>query len=146
MQDETQTNHTLDDSPTTFPLNRTFYADFSHDNEMISIYSALGLFVQPHELNPTQLDEGRTWKVSKLVPFSARMITEKLACDGSESGGREEGEYVRVLVNDAVQPLAFCGTQEHGLCELANFVESQAYARNNGEGEWALCFEKAKEA
>lgn len=138
VQDETQTNHTLDDCPITFPLNRTFYADFSHDNQMISIYSALGLFVQPHDLDTTQLDKKRTWRDSKLVPFSGRMITEKLACQGDE--------YVRVLVNDAVQPLAFCNASGDGLCTLADFVKSQHYARNNGEGDWALCFAGEKEA
>ncbi|KAF8549949.1 acid phosphatase [Imleria badia] len=132
VQDETQTNHTLDNSPITFPLNRTFYADFSHDDEMISIYSALGLFVQPQDLDPTQPATGRTWVVSKMVPFSGRMITEKLTCQGDR-------EYVRVLVNDAIQPLAFCGANGDGLCTLADFVESQQYARNNGEGDWALC-------
>lgn len=138
VQDETQTNHTLDDSPITFPLDRTFYADFTHDDEMISIYGALGLFVQPDDLDPTQPDEGRTWVASKMVPFSGRMITEKLSCNGTETGN--PGEYVRVFVNDAIQPLAFCGARGDGLCTLANFVESQSYARNNGEGDWALYF------
>lgn len=109
---------------------------------MISIYSALGLFLQPHDLDPTQPDEGRTWKDSLLVPFSGRMITEKLACSGSG----KQGEYVRVLVNDAVQPLAFCGASRDGVCALADFVESQSYARNNGEGDWALCLAEETEA
>jgi hypothetical protein len=136
VQDETQTNHTLDSSPVTFPLGRTFYADFSHDNQMISIYSALGLFVQPHQLNPMDPNAMRTWLDSKLVPFSARMITEKLYCAGS----RPAGEYVRVLVNDAVQPLPFCGANGDGVCTLENFVESQQYARTSGAGDWELCF------
>ena len=131
VQDETQTNHTLDDSPITFPLNRTFYADFTHDDEMISIYSAIGLFEQPENLDPTQPNPTRTWVISMMVSFSARMITERMTCDGEE--------YVRILVNDAVQPLAFCGADENGLCTLTNFVASQQYARENGEGDWALC-------
>ncbi|KIJ69718.1 hypothetical protein HYDPIDRAFT_78145 [Hydnomerulius pinastri MD-312] len=135
VQDETQTNHTLDSDPATFPMNMTFYADFSHDNQMISIYSALGLFVQPHPLDPTEPDTERTWTVNKMVPFSGRLITEKLECtiDG------ESGEYVRILVNDALQYLGFCGDTGNGLCTLDNFVESQEYARLNGEGDWALC-------
>ncbi|KIJ13338.1 hypothetical protein PAXINDRAFT_170613 [Paxillus involutus ATCC 200175] len=136
VQDETQTNHTLDSSPLTFPLDKTFYADFTHDNQMISIYSALGLFVQPHDLDTKQLVTERTWFDSKMVPFSARMITEKLEC----KAGGSSGEYVRILVNDALQPLEFCGATENGLCTLDNFVESQSYARNNGEGDWARCF------
>ncbi|KAH7923636.1 acid phosphatase [Leucogyrophana mollusca] len=135
VQDETQTNHTLDSSPTTFPMNLTFYADFSHDNQMISIYSALGLFAQPHNLDPTQPDTERTWQVYKMVPFSGRLITEKLSC----TADGETGEYVRILVNDAVQPMDFCGDTGNGLCTLDNFVESQQYARLNGEGDWALC-------
>ena len=144
VQDETQTNHTLDESPITFPLDRTFYADFSHDNQMISIYSSLGLFVQPHDLDPARPEKRRTWKDSRMVPFSGRMITEKLVCHGRGIGNR--AEYVRVLVNDAIQPLAFCGVRGDGLCALVNFVESQHYARDNGEGDWALCFAGEKEA
>ncbi|KAG0695990.1 histidine phosphatase superfamily [Suillus ampliporus] len=101
VHDNTQTNHTLDSSPVTFPQDKAFYADFSHDNQMISIYSALGLFVQPHPLDPTHPNPMRTWVDSKLVPFSARMITEKLEC----TIGGERDEYVRILVNDALQPL-----------------------------------------
>ncbi|KAG1743648.1 histidine phosphatase superfamily [Suillus paluster] len=135
VQDNTQTNHTLDSSPVTFPLDRTFYADFSHDNEMISIYSALGLFVQPHHLDPTHPNPMRTWVESKLVPFSGRMTTEKLEC----TINGERGEYVRILVNDALQPLPFCAGTGDGLCTLDNFVESQQYARSNGAGDWELC-------
>ncbi|KAK0443979.1 histidine phosphatase superfamily [Desarmillaria tabescens] len=131
VQDSTQTNHTLDSNSETFPLNRTFYADFSHDNQMIAIYSAMGLFPQSANLDPTKPDPSRTWLASRLVSFSANMVTEKLECSGEE--------YVRVLVNDAVQPLAFCGSGD-GLCSLDAFVESQSYARNNGDGDWEKCF------
>ncbi|KAH7923635.1 acid phosphatase [Leucogyrophana mollusca] len=135
VQDETQTNHTLDSSPVTFPLNRTFYADFTHDNEMISIYSAIGLFLQPHALDPSQPNTERTWVDYKLVPFSGRMVTEKLEC----TVAGETGDYVRILVNDAVQPMEFCGDTGSGVCALGDFVQSQQYARLNGEGDWALC-------
>ncbi|KIJ69717.1 hypothetical protein HYDPIDRAFT_77157 [Hydnomerulius pinastri MD-312] len=135
VQDTTQTNHTLDSSPITFPLGRTFYADFTHDNEMISIFSAMGLFRQAQPLDPTEPDPDRTWVDYKMVPFSGRMITEKLLCLGS---GRT-GEYVRVLVNDAVQPLDFCVGSQDGVCTLDAFVESQAYSRLDGEGDWQLC-------
>lgn len=50
--------------------------------------------------------------------------------------------YVRVLMNDAVQDLEFCkGVDEDGLCPLEAFVESQRYARENGQGDWERCFE-----
>ncbi len=132
VQDSTQTNRTLDSSPETFPLNRTFYADFSHDNQMIAIYAAMGLFPQNAAPNPTGPNSRRTWRVGHMVPFSAQMITEKVQCG--------QKEYVRVLVGDAVQPLKFCGAGPNGMCELDKFVASQAYSRNNGDGDFEKCF------
>ena len=144
VQDNTQTNRTLNASPITFPLSRTVYADFSHDNEMVAIYAAMGLFKQPVPLDPTKPDPGRTWITSQLVPFSGRMVTERLSCHirGSRPTAQiETRAYVRILVNDALQPLEFCEANEDGMCELDAFVESQGYARNDGEGDFEKCYE-----
>ena len=132
MHDSTQTNRTLDSNAATFPLNRAFYADFSHDNEMIAIYSAIGLFRPPQPLNPQAPDPRRTWIASELVPFSARLVIERLECGGEV--------FVRMLVNDALQELRFCGADGAGLCRLSAFVESQAFATTNGDGEFEKCF------
>lgn len=48
--DHTSTNATLDGAEATFPLARKLYADFSHDNDMSSIYAAMGLY------NATEVD------------------------------------------------------------------------------------------
>ncbi|KAG2361626.1 histidine phosphatase superfamily [Suillus spraguei] len=135
VEDRTQTNSTLDSSPITFPLNRTVYADFSHDNQMVAIYGALGLLPQTHPPDPTKADPRRTWVVSHIVPFSGRMITEKLQCF---KAGRLR-DFIRILINDAIQPLEFCGAGD-GLCGLEEFVESQIYARDNGAGDFEKCF------
>ena len=145
VQDNTQTNRTLDSSPITFPLNHTVYADFSHDNQMIAIYSALGLFKQPVPLDPTTPDPGRTWITRHLTPFSGRMVTERLSCyipkhRNARMVEADSNVYVRILVDDALQPLKFCGANEDGLCKLDAFVESQGYARNNGEGDFEKCY------
>ncbi|PPQ70094.1 hypothetical protein CVT24_003866 [Panaeolus cyanescens] len=142
VQDATQTNRTLDSSPITFPLDRTIYADFSHDNQMIAIYTAMGLFKQSVPLDPTNpsTTPGRDWITSHLTPFSARMVTERLSCKAKGKRRAKAQPFVRVLVNDAVQPLEFCGGDAHGLCQLDAFVESQSYARNNGEGDFEKCF------
>jgi hypothetical protein len=136
VRDHTQTNHTLDSSPTTFPLDRSIYIDFSHDNTMIAIYTALGLFQQPKHLDPGQPDPNRTWLVSKMVPFSGRMAVEKVQC----RSGRTTEDFVRILVNDAVQPLLEFCQGKHGLCELGDFVKSQGYARSDGDGDFEKCF------
>ncbi|KAG1897714.1 acid phosphatase [Suillus fuscotomentosus] len=135
VEDHTQTNSTLDSSPITFPLDRTVYADFSHDDEMVAIYSALGLFPQTYPPSPTEASPQSTWVVSRLVPFSGRMITEKMQC--FEAGIPRD--FIRILINDEIQPLAFCGVGD-GLCGLEAFVDSQIYARRNGAGDFEKCF------
>ena len=144
VRDNTQTNRTMDSSPETFPLNRTFYADFSHDSEMIAVYSALGLFQQyvlpGHMLDPKNPSPLRTWIVSKMTAFSARMVVERLECEGVPGLPLAKGTFVRILINDAIQPLEFCGGFG-GLCELGAFVESQWYARHDGDGDFEKCFD-----
>ena len=141
VRDHTQTNRTLDASPKTFPLDRVLYADFSHDNEMVAIYSALGLFRQHllpgQKLDPVEPSPLRTWFLSSMVPFSARMVVERLECTGALP--LPFGTFVRVLVNDVVQPLEFCGGIA-GLCELHAFVASQRYARHDGDGDFEKCY------
>ncbi|KAL5487484.1 hypothetical protein ACEPAI_5592 [Sanghuangporus weigelae] len=132
VRDNTQTNRTLDSDPLTFPLGRAMYADFSHDNQMIAIYSAIGLFRQKADLDPMQPDSRRTWVVSRLVPFSGRLVTERLDCN--------DEAFVRMFVDDALQDLTFCGADEDGLCTLDAFVASQGYATNDGAGDFERCF------
>lgn len=137
VSDKTTTNSTLDSSSTTFPLGRAFYADFSHDDAMVAIFAALGLRKPKNDLDPEKADPARTYIASQMVPFSARMVVERLTCDAAS--GRAQGTYVRLLLNDALEPLEFCGSG-NGLCELSAFVKSQSYARANGNGDWDDCF------
>ncbi|KAH9919703.1 histidine phosphatase superfamily [Fomitopsis serialis] len=139
VSDSTSTNRTLDAAPATFPLNRTVYADFSHDNLMVPVFAALGLF-PTDPLDPAS-GAGGVWNVSRMVPFAGRMVVERLTCGEGDASDDEEGRYVRVLVNEAVQPLAFCGARGDGVCGLDAFVESQAFARSGGNGTWGACFE-----
>jgi len=67
-----------------------------------------------------------------MTPFAGRMVTEKLKC--------AEGDFVRIFVDDALQPLGFCGAGPSGMCRLEAFVVSQRYARNNGEGDFQKRF------
>lgn len=130
--DSTSTNRTLDADPTTFPLDRALYADFSHDNQMVPILAALGVLRQARALDPARPDARRTWVASQMVPFAGRVVVEKLRC------GREDA--VRVLVNEkAVQLPAPCPVTRDGLCELSAFVDSQSFARGGAPDAWARC-------
>ena len=131
--DDLQTNKTLLSSPKTFPLDRAMYVDFSHDNVIVTVFAAMGLFNQSSEpLNPTEPTKHGTWVISKMVPFSGHMAVERLSCsahrhsclfeisthdvvelDDDESRillGRETrvAEDVRISVDNVSQPLEIC--------------------------------------
>ncbi|KAF6838128.1 phytase [Colletotrichum musicola] len=134
VEDRTSTNSTLDADPTSFPLDKVLYADFSHDNDMMSIYGALGLYNETAPLsktNRTSAQDAKGFTASWTVPFAARMYVEKMKC-GSDD------EMVRILVNDRVVPLNGCGADNLGRCKLDAFVNSQKFAR--GGGLWDQCF------
>nr|OQO20260.1 hypothetical protein B0A51_13704 [Rachicladosporium sp. CCFEE 5018] len=135
--DHTSTNSTLDSNPSTFPLGRKLYADFSHDNDMTAIFSALGLYntsTTPMLPNTTvvEAEQAGGYSAAWTVPFAARAYFEKLQCRG------EREEYVRVIVNDRVQALEQCDGDRYGRCKLSKFVDSLGFARSGGN--WAQCF------
>ncbi|KAI0087758.1 histidine phosphatase superfamily [Irpex rosettiformis] len=160
VHDKTQHNHSL-----SFPLDRTIYADFTHENSQVAVFAAMGLFDVSEAPDPKKMrrmPEVREWVASRMVPFSGRMVVEKLECVGKSfaeysdrigdavHGGlptsqlKEKGEYVRIFVNDALQPLEFCGAKKkgrrRGMCTLDRFLESQAYARRNGDEDFTKCY------
>ncbi|KAH0848109.1 3-phytase A [Fonsecaea pedrosoi] len=135
VQDHTSTNHTLDDDPATFPLGRKLYADFSHDNDMTAIFSALGLYNNTLPLPNTTVVEASAaggYSAAWTVPFAARAYIEKMQCQG------HSGELIRVIVNDRVQPLSSCGGDALGRCSLSRFVSSLGFAKTGGQ--WEQCF------
>lgn len=135
VDDETSTNHTLDDNPATFALGSKLYADFSHDNDMTAIFSAIGLFDDTKPLSNTTLTEAPQaggYSATWTVPFSARAYFEKMKCAGSKE------EFVRVIINDRVLPLTQCEGDRLGRCTLSKFVDSLSFAMSGGR--WDQCF------
>lgn len=137
VQDDTCTNHTLDSSNDTFPLDARLYADFSHDNDMEAIFAALGLYNATSPLPMKSIQDAADsdgFSASWTVPFAARMYVEKMVCEEKE----EDDEYVRVIVNNRAMPLHTCGADDLGRCTLPDFVQSLSFARNGGF--WDKCF------
>lgn len=135
--DHTTVNHTLDDHRATFPISggKVLYADFSHDNDMTSMFFAMGLYNTTAPLSNTTVQsvaQTHGYSAAYTVPFAARAYFEKMSCTGTP------GELVRVLVNDRVIPLPFCGGDELGRCTLENFVNSLTFAQQGGH--WDQCF------
>ncbi|KAL8764287.1 MAG: hypothetical protein Q9194_007111 [Teloschistes cf. exilis] len=141
--DHTSVNHTLDDdnSEQTFPLESKLYVDVSHDNDMTSIFSALGLFNNTAPLSNTSIQSTDTtngYSAASTVPFAARAYFEKMGC--AVAGATKKEEFVRILVNGRVMPLKTCGGDALGRCPLDSFVQSLSFARAGGK--WDLCFPK----
>lgn len=135
VRDYTTVNHTLDDNPATFPLGRRLYADFSHDNDMTSIFAAIGLYNDTTLLPNTTITEAQQahgYSAAWTVPFAARAYIEKMQCHGNSE------ELVRVIVNDRVLPLKQCGGDGLGRCTLGKFVGSLGFAKKGGN--WDQCF------
>ncbi|KAK5113673.1 hypothetical protein LTR62_003300 [Meristemomyces frigidus] len=135
VHDDSSTNHTLDDKSTTFPLDRQLYADFSHDNDMTAIFSALGLYDNNQRLPNNTVVEAQQfdgYSAAYTVPFAARAYFEKMRCWGQSE------ELVRVVVNDRVLPLTQCGGDALGRCTLSAYIESLGFVESNGL--WDQCF------
>ncbi|KAL4948862.1 3-phytase A [Aspergillus filifer] len=135
VRDNTNTNRTLDSNPATFPLDRKLYADFSHDNNMISIFFAMGLYNGTAPLSQTEVEtveEMDGYSAAWAVPFGARAYFELLSCDGQTE------PLVRALVNDRVVPLKGCDVDELGRCGLSDWVAGLSFARSGGS--WKSCY------
>ncbi|KAG8819579.1 hypothetical protein FRC17_010393 [Serendipita sp. 399] len=116
------------------------------------------------EMDPDHPDPNRQWVASRLVPFAARLVIEKLECYvpdttatfveqpaywGHSATGMNTTEAVRVLLNDAVVHIPGCAASEKqlgsGVCALDVFLETQSYARSGGAGEWEGCQKESHE-
>ncbi|KAK4178174.1 putative 3-phytase A precursor [Triangularia setosa] len=139
VEDHTTTNSTLDENPETFPLDRKLYADFSHDNDMMGILGALGVYNDVEPLSNTtrqEPEEAGGFSAAWTVAFGARVYVEKMVCS---AGAKEKGEeLVRILINGRVVKPYDCEADDLGRCKLDNFVEGLEFARKGGK--WGECW------
>lgn len=102
---------------------------------MTAIFAAIGLYNTTALLPNDTLVEPRDaggYSAAWTAPFASRAYFEKLRCDGHGE------EFVRIIVNDRVQPLEQCGGDKLGRCGLGAFVESLGFAREGGL--WDRCY------
>lgn len=127
----TTENSTLDSNPTYFPLNQTIYVDFSHDDILLSVLTALNYTqVIGEYLDPANPDPNRTFVLSHITPFAARLVFEIIECD------HKPGRFVRTKLNEAVIPYSTAQGCPHAasLCpldEFVNFQRTHAYKHAN---------------
>lgn len=111
----------LDDS--SFPLHQPFYADFTHDSVIVNVLSALQFSFTKIELPAHKIRVPRQFIVSRLTPFAARLYVEVLDC----GEGGNQGEYIRLKLNDRVLPLGelkYCEDSDSGLCTRKAFMKT----------------------
>lgn len=121
------------------------YVSFTHRELPPTVLVAMGLFNNSEfggseaTINDTmpldRINHRRAWKSSHVLPFLTNIAVERLNCTGSF--GYEDGDYYRVLVNDAPQELPDCGDGPGTACSRQGFATylSDRVARFSGYSE-----------
>lgn len=105
------------------------YVSFTHRELPPTVLVAMGLFNNSEfggsesNINDTmpldRINYRRAWKSSHVLPFLSNIAIEKLNCTGSY--GYEDGDYYRVLVNNAPQPVPDCADGPGTSCSRQGF-------------------------
>ena len=160
----TSVNTSITNNSADFPLHQPFYADFSHDDIIISALTALSLdyLRDPPSLTAVPPAANRSFILSHLTPFGARLVTEVIGCDCNDP--KEESRYrtqyspsqygydsktathkfIRMRLNEGILPLSSirggaCAGRGDGLCAMSKFIESQKNSTGLAEYQYA-CF------
>lgn len=103
---------------------------FTHRELPPMVLVAMGLFNNSEfsgaaNINDTmpldRINYRRDWKASNVLPFLSNIAIERLNCTGSY--GYDDGEYYRVLVNSAPQPLPDCHDGPGTTCSRDGFED-----------------------
>jgi hypothetical protein len=161
-------NYTIDDNPTDFPLGQPFYADFSHDDIIVSVLTAMSIdyFKDPPSLTQYPPNPNRHFILSHLTPFGGRLITETIGCSSADpvpvkdyrvqysptqygySPSNATHKFVRMRLNNGILPLntirgGACGNSTtgriDGMCDMGSFLKSQENAYELSNYDYA-CF------
>lgn len=165
---DSSVNSTLDGSSDTFPLNQKVYADFSHDDIIISVLTALSMdyFLAPPPVKVFPAPKDRHFWLGHLTPFGANLITEVIGCSSKNpeavasprvaytpgqfgyDASKASNKFVRMRLNRGILPLhtirgGACGNSTSGrldgLCAMDSFVKSQDKAYELSNYDYA-CF------
>lgn len=134
-EEPTTRNTTLDNSTDSFPLDQAFYLDFTHDDVIVSVLTALNFTQFATNFSTTHITPSNM-TLSEVTPFAARLVFEIIECNDTE--------YIRTLINEAVIPMDRGQGCKHprkdGLCRLEDFVQyQQENALKDSNFEYA-CF------
>lgn len=85
-------NSTITNNVNGFPLGRPFYADFSHDDIIISALTSMSVdyFKDAPNLGQFPPKSDRHFVLSRMTPFGARLITEVIGCSKADPTAVED--------------------------------------------------------
>lgn len=161
-------NATLDNNADDFPLGQDMYADFSHDDIIISVLTAMSMdyFQDPPTLKDYPPTTDGHNRLSKQTPFGANLITETIGCSSANpdpvagprvqyyptqygyDASKAEHKFIRMRLNSGILPLntirgGACGNATDGrldgLCDMSSFLKSQDKAFELSNYQYA-CF------
>lgn len=157
-------NSSNTDNAEDFPLGRPFYADFSHDDIIVSALTAMSLdyFREHPDLNTYPPNPDRHFFLSRMTPFGARLITEVIGCADPDpapqhdfrtyyyptqygySASNAPHKFVRMRLNNGILPLETirggrCAGRTDGMCAMEDFLASQWEAEKLANYQFA-CF------
>ena len=143
-------NSTLASNSTAFPLDQKFYADFSHDDIIVSVLTAMSLdyFKDPPSLSFPP-NSNRHFILGHMTPFAAKLVTEVIGCGSSNPTAVSNSrtytnpsqfgyiptnathKFIRMRLNNGILPLSTirggqCGNRTDGMCSMSNFLSSQS--------------------
>lgn len=157
-------NSSYDNNAQQFPLGEPFYADFSHDDIIISVLTALSIdyLRNSPSLNAAPPAQNRTFVLANLTPFGGSFITEVIGCGSSTpdevTNARTQyyptqygydpsnagHKFIRMRVNNGILPLSSipggaCRGRNDGLCAMADFLKAESNATTLANYQYA-CF------
>ncbi|KAG9258915.1 multiple inositol polyphosphate phosphatase [Emericellopsis atlantica] len=94
---------------------------FTHDNQINQLASNLGIFDHQAPLPADSMDEDRIYVSSRNNPMRGTVAFERLNCDGTL--------YLRLLLNDAVYPVAGCACGPGRSCPLDKYNDKVLAAK-----------------
>lgn len=131
---QTSENSTINSNPTFFPTDQSLYFDFTHDSDLISIVTALGL--NQFRSNFTGDGARQPFVLSHVTPFGAFLNFEVIECDeqvpadraSQNIEGSKKTEYIHLIMNDSTVSLSInlpevCESRADGWCELDKFID-----------------------
>lgn len=144
-------NSSIDNNAAQFPLGQKFYADFTHDDIIVSVLTAMSMdyFKDPPNLTQVPPNPNRHFILSHMTPFGGRLITEVIGCASANPApvsahrtvyyptqygynpNNATNKFIRFRLNNGVLPVSTirggaCGNRTDGMCAMSNFLKSQA--------------------